>query len=76
MGRLQKGRIFERSGAFYVQYRVSEIVNGKPKRVQRSHRPLQQGRQILLEKREICEAVARPIHGDDKYATGESVQHG
>jgi len=40
MGRLQKGRIFERSGAFYVQYRVSEIVNGKPKRVQRSHRAL------------------------------------
>lgn len=38
MGRIQSGRLFERSGAFYVQYRTDEIVNGQTKRVQRSHR--------------------------------------
>jgi integrase len=38
MGRIQRGRIYERSGAFYVQYRVTEIINGEPSRVQRSHR--------------------------------------
>ncbi|HEY6352373.1 MAG TPA: hypothetical protein VI636_23490 [Candidatus Angelobacter sp.] len=38
MGRIQRGRIYERSGAFYVQYRVTEIINGEPKRVQRSER--------------------------------------
>ncbi len=38
MSRIQRGRIYERSGAFYVQYRVTEIINGAPKRVQRSQR--------------------------------------
>jgi len=35
---IQRGRIYEASGAFYVQYRVTQIVDGEPKRVQRSHR--------------------------------------
>jgi integrase len=34
MGKIQKGRLYERSGAFYVQYRIT--IDGK--RVQRSHR--------------------------------------
>jgi integrase len=38
MERIQKGRIYEASGAFYVQYRVTEIVDGKARRVQRSKR--------------------------------------
>lgn len=38
MGRLQRGHIYEASGAFYVRYYVTEIVDNKPKRVQRSER--------------------------------------
>lgn len=38
MGRHQTGYIFESaSGAFHVRYYVSEIVDGQPKRVQKSH---------------------------------------
>ncbi|GAC1510746.1 MAG: hypothetical protein NVS1B11_17940 [Terriglobales bacterium] len=35
---MQKGRIYEASGAFYVQYRVTIVADGVSKRVQRSHR--------------------------------------
>jgi integrase len=38
MGRIQTGYIYESSGAFFVRYYVSEIVDGEPQRVQRSHR--------------------------------------
>jgi integrase len=38
MGRHQTGHIFESaSGAFHVRYYTTEIVDGQPKRVQRSH---------------------------------------
>jgi integrase len=36
MKRRQEGRIYERCDSFYVQYWTTEIVNGQPKRVQRS----------------------------------------
>lgn len=36
MRRRQEGRIYERCDSFYVQYWTTEIVNGQPKRVQRS----------------------------------------
>jgi len=36
MGRIQEGRIYEASGKFYVQYRVTLIIDGESKRVQRS----------------------------------------
>ncbi len=38
MGRFQRGYIYEAFGAFHVRYYVTEIVDGKPKRVQRSKR--------------------------------------
>lgn len=38
MGRIQKGYIYQASGAFYVRYWATEIVDGHPKRVQRSER--------------------------------------
>jgi integrase len=38
MSRYQSGHIYEASGAFFVRYYVSEIVDGKPTRVQRSYR--------------------------------------
>src|SRR5689334_2813437 len=38
MGRIQKGYLYETGGAFFVRYYTTEIVNGEPKRVQRSHR--------------------------------------
>jgi hypothetical protein len=38
MGRHQQGYIFEsKSGAFHVRYYTTEIVDGQPRRVQRSH---------------------------------------
>jgi integrase len=38
MSRYQSGHIYEASGAFFVRYYVSEIVDGKPTRAQRSYR--------------------------------------
>jgi integrase len=38
MGRYQRGYIYEAFGAFHVRYRTEEIVDGQPKRAQRSHR--------------------------------------
>ena len=38
MSRYQSGHIYEASGAFFVRYYVSEIVDGKATRVQRSYR--------------------------------------
>jgi integrase len=38
MGRVQTGYVYEASGALYVRYWTSEIVDGKPQRVQRSER--------------------------------------
>jgi hypothetical protein len=38
MGRIQTGYIYESSGAFFVRYYVTEIVDGKAVRVQRSRR--------------------------------------
>src|SRR5581483_660404 len=38
MGRNQKGHIYEASGAFFVRYYETLIVNGQKNRVQRSHR--------------------------------------
>src|SRR5579864_1656531 len=38
MGRYQSGYVYEASNAFFVRYYVTEIVDGKPTRVQRSHR--------------------------------------
>ena len=38
MGRYQSGHIYEASGAFFVWYYVSAIVDGKATRVQRSYR--------------------------------------
>jgi integrase len=38
MGRYQSGHIYEASGAFFIRYYVSAIVDGKATRVQRSYR--------------------------------------
>jgi Phage integrase, N-terminal SAM-like domain len=38
MGRFQQGYIYEAFNAFHVRYYLTEIVDAKPKRVQRSHR--------------------------------------
>jgi hypothetical protein len=38
MSRYQSGHIYEASGAFLVRYYLSEIVDAKPTRVQRSYR--------------------------------------
>jgi integrase len=38
MSRYQSGYVYEASGAFFVRYYVSEIVDGKPARVQSSYR--------------------------------------
>lgn len=38
MGRYQRGHIFEQHGSFHVRFYINEIVDGQPKRVQRSER--------------------------------------
>jgi integrase len=43
MGHVQRGYIYEASGWFFVRFNVTEIVDGQPKRVQRSQRLCQKG---------------------------------
>jgi hypothetical protein len=43
MSRIQSGYIYEASGAFFVRYYVTEIVDGEQKRVQRSERLCSKG---------------------------------
>jgi len=43
LGHIQRGYVYETSGAFFVRYNVTEIVDVQPKRVQRSHRLCQKG---------------------------------
>jgi integrase len=38
MRKLQDGHIYDASGSLYVRYTATEIVDGQPKRVQRSHK--------------------------------------
>src|SRR5215469_3145947 len=38
MGRFQQGYVYEAFGSWHVRYYVTEIMDGKPKRVQKSHR--------------------------------------
>jgi len=36
MGRYQRGHVFEQHSAFHVRYYTTEVIDGQPKRVQRS----------------------------------------
>jgi hypothetical protein len=36
MGRYQRGHVFEQPRAFHVRYYTTEVIDGQPKRVQRS----------------------------------------
>jgi hypothetical protein len=38
MGRYQRGHVFEQHSAFHVRYYTTEVIDGQPKRVQRSER--------------------------------------
>src|ERR1035437_212613 len=38
MGRYQRGHVFEQHRAFHVRYYTTEVIDGQPKRVQRSER--------------------------------------
>ena len=38
MGRYQRGYVFHANGAFHIRYYVTELINGKPERVQKSVR--------------------------------------
>ena len=63
MGRYQSDHIYEASGAFFVRYYVSAIVDGKATRVQRSYRVCEQGRQIPQPDVQGGEAESRRAHG-------------
>ena len=38
MGRYQRGHVFEQHSAFHVRYYTTEVIDGQPKRLQRSER--------------------------------------
>jgi integrase len=38
VGRFQQGYIYEKFGAWHVRYYATEVIDGEPKRVQKSHR--------------------------------------
>jgi len=43
MGHMQRGYVYLASGSFFVRYCNTKIVDGQPKRVQRSHRLCEKG---------------------------------
>ncbi len=76
MSRHQRGHIFEAHGAFHVRYYTTEIVDGQPKRVQRSHRLCTKDRKTghgttaAKAVRELAENHMRPInqHHQDSHS--------
>jgi integrase len=68
MARHQRGYIFEASGAFHVRYYVTEIVEGKPEKKQRSHRLCTKDRSTghgspsAMAVRSLCEDFMRTIN--------------
>lgn len=72
MARHQRGYIFEASGAFHVRYYVTEIVEGKPEKKQRSHRLCTKdrstghGSRSAMAVRSLCEDFMRTINEREK----------
>jgi len=68
MARHQRGYIYEASGAFHVRHYVTEIIDGQPKRVQRSHRLCAKNRNTghgspsAMAVRSLCEDFMRTIN--------------
>jgi integrase len=68
MARHQRGYIYEASGAFHVRYYVTEIVDGKPKKKQRSHRLCTKDRSTghgspsAMAVRSLCEDFMRTVN--------------
>ena len=68
MARHQRGHIFEAHGAFHVRYYVTEIVEGKPEKKQRSHRLCTKdrstghGSRSAMAVRSLCEDFMRTIN--------------
>ena len=68
MARHQRGYIYEASGAFHVRYYVTEIVEGKPEKKQRSHklcdkdRSTGHGSPSAMAVRSLCEDFMRTIN--------------
>jgi hypothetical protein len=53
VGHVQRGYVYQASGWFFVRYNVTEIIDGQPKRVQRSHR-------LCVRGASITPALAKP----------------
>src|SRR6266851_4023650 len=72
MARHQRGYIYEASGAFHVRYYVTEIVEGKPEKKQRSHRLCDKDRSTghgspsAMAVRSLCEDFMRTINEREK----------
>jgi len=68
MARHQRGYIYEASGAFHVRYYVTEIVEGKPDKKQRSHRLCAKDRSTghgspsAMAVRSLCEDFMRTVN--------------
>src|SRR5437773_11845937 len=74
MARHQRGYIYEASGAFHVRYYVTEIVEGKPKKKQRSHglcdkdRSTGHGSPSAMAVRSLCEDFMLTINEREQTA--------
>ena len=72
MARHQRGYIYEASGAFHVRYYVTEIVEGKPEKKQRSHRLCAKDRSTghgspsAMAVRSLCEDFMRTINEQEQ----------
>jgi len=76
MARHQRGYIYEASGAFHVRYYVTEIVEGKPVKKQRSHRLCAKDRKTghgtpsAMAVRSLCEDFMRSINEREHTSPG------
>jgi hypothetical protein len=68
MGHFQTGYIYEAFNAFHVRYYVTEIIDGQPKRVQKSKRPW------FSREASKTQAASGAISAD--WAEGEVLIHG
>jgi integrase len=79
MARHQRGYIYEASSAFHVRYYVTEIVEGKPLKKQRSHRLCTKDRSTghgspsAMAVRSLCEDFMRTINTDTPSPSALSV---
>jgi hypothetical protein len=82
MGYMQDGYVYEASGVFYVRYCNTTIVDGQPKRVQRSQRLHEKGgryytknKKLSPELKQLRDEFMVTINKERKIDASKALQH-